>query len=110
LSLLPTALALYFLRPYGKFWTVLSWGSVAVAVSGPLAVAGMQLHQIGGGMAGLLGFERLIASPFLSVGFVIGAVIAPGGRPRRALFAAAVIEVTLIAYVFLSLFLLNRLC
>ena len=46
LALVPTALALYYLRPFEKFWVAFSIASLALAATGPVAALLMgRLHQ-----------------------------------------------------------------
>ena len=106
LALIPTALALYFLRPFKKFWTVFSIASLALAATGPVfAVLMGRLHQSHAAavVVGFFGLLKVLGSPLLSLGFVICAIIAPGGRSRWRLVGAAAIEFTVCAYAFFCL-------
>jgi hypothetical protein len=106
LALIPTALALYFLRPFAKFWTGFSIASLALAATGPLAAVLMgRLHQSHSAVVvvGFFGLLKVLGSPLFGLGFVICAVIAPSGRSRWRLVGAAVIEFAVCAYAFLCL-------
>lgn len=111
LALIPTALALYFLRPVKKFWSVFSVASVALAAIGPVAAAMMGRRPqspwaaLGLGFFGLL---KVMGSPLFGLGFLICAAIAPTGRARWLLVAAAGIEFAVAAYAFFSLFVVGH--
>ena len=106
LALIPTALALYFLRPFKKFWSAFSIASLAVAATGPVfAVLIGRVHQSHSAavVIGFFGLLKVLGSPLLSLGFVICAVIAPRGHSRWRLAGAAAIEFTVCAYAFFCL-------
>jgi hypothetical protein len=104
LSLAPTALALYWLRPVVKFWSLFSMAALVLAVTGPAAVAicilisARHAQDASWGFAQFLGWLRIAGAPLLAVGFLICAAIAPVRRPRRALLAAAAVEVAVCMY------------
>lgn len=103
-ALVPTGLALYFLRPHAKFWTVLSIICLAIAATGPVAaivvaaIPALQLQAPVWQIAVALGFLRLAGAPLLAIGFFACAAFAPTRRSRRALLLAAGIECAVIAY------------
>ena len=105
LSLIPTALGLYFLRPYEKFWTVLSILALAVAATGPVGAVPAALvqnwHLPGRGweLASGFGFLRALGAPLLALSFFTGAAVAPGRRSRWAMLVAAGLECVASAYV-----------
>ncbi len=106
LALIPTALALYYLRPFKKFWTVFSIASLAVAATGPVAAVLMgRLHQSHSAavLAGFFGLLKVLGAPLFGLAFVVCAVIAPTGRSRLRLVAAAGIEFAVAAYAFFCL-------
>ena len=106
LALIPTALALYFLRPFEKFWSVFSVASLALAATGPIAAVLMgRLHQSHSAavVVGFVALLKVLGSPLLGLGFVVCAVIAPGGRSRWRLAAAASIEFAVCAYAYYCL-------
>jgi hypothetical protein len=102
LALIPTALALYFLRPFEKFWSVFSIASLALAATGPVAAVLIgRLHQFL--IIGFVGLLKILGAPMLGLSFGVCAVIAPSGRSRSRLVAAAVIECVVGAYAFFCL-------
>lgn len=106
LALIPTALALYFLRPFQKFWSAISIASLAVAATGPVAAVLMgRLYQSHSAslVVGFFGLLKVLGAPLLGIAFVICAVIAPTGRSRWRLVAAAAIEFAVGAYAFFCL-------
>jgi hypothetical protein len=105
LSLVPTALALYFLRSWEKFWTVFSFACLAFAATGPVAAA---LIQRNWAIIGFLGLPRVLGAPLLCLAFLISAVIAPPRCSRWPLLAAAALEGAVGAYAFFCLFVLRH--
>ena len=106
LALVPTALALYYLRPFEKFWVAFSIASLALAATGPVAALLMgRLHQSYSAavLVGFFGLLKVLGAPLFGLGFVICAVIAPTGRSRGRLVAAAGIEFVVGAYAFFCL-------
>ena len=109
-ALLPTALALYFLRPYRPFWTALSIAALAFAGSGFLAASVYVLtsHGILLGPTwhtpASLAVLRMLPAPLLAIAFVIAGFTAPTRPSRLALLGAAAIEGTVGAYTFFHWF------
>jgi len=102
LALVPTGLALYFLRPYRRFWVVLSRLCLAVAVTGLTAVilfaAGRHAMPpsplaIGAGLSVL----RILVAPLLALTFLVCALFTPHRSPRLALLAATAMEAVVTA-------------
>ncbi len=111
LSLVPTALALYFLRSVQKFWTFLSLASLALAACGLLGVFTMRMPHLPSWapiFAGLLGVLLVMGSPLIGFGFAICAVISPFSRSRWRLLVASGVEFCVGAYAFVSLFFLGH--
>ncbi len=101
-ALVPTAGALYLLRPYRRFWTVLSGFAVLVAVSGAVAailfVVGR--HAVGPSTLATwasLSVLRILVAPLLALVFLLAGEAAPHRSPRLALLAAAFVEVAVCA-------------
>ena len=100
-ALVPTGAALFFLRPYRRFWTVLSTFSLGVAVTGLAAVA---LFAIGRYAAlsptiwAALSVLRILVAPLLALTCLVCTVLSPYRVPRLALLAATAIEVAVSAY------------
>lgn len=98
LQLVPTGLALCFLRRWGPFWTVFSLAAVALAMTGlvatlAVAMASTQPPRSLCGAAAAFGVLRMLAAPLLASVLVLATLIAPAGRPRWGLWAATLIEV-----------------
>lgn len=96
LALIPTGLALYFLRPFAPFWTVAGYVSVvlaATAIWAELTVAWVSDPPSPSWSIGvLIGILRLLVAPGLALVFAMAALLAPTHRPRWLLFGAAVTE------------------
>jgi hypothetical protein len=106
LALIPTALALYYLRPVVKFWSAFPAAALVVAATGPIAALMMGRHPENPWAmlaVGLFGLLKVLAAPLLGVAFVIFAVIAPTRRSRLFLFAAAGIEFAVCGYALVCL-------
>ncbi len=108
-ALVPTGLALYFLRPYRRFWMALSITALTIAFTTILAasVYVMTAHlalpresplEMLAAFAGL----RMLVSPPLAAALVVAGVIAPSRTSRRALLAAAGIEGAVAVYAVLE--------
>ena|SRR5579863_4488870 len=115
LSLFPAALALFFLRSSPRFWVFLSWVSLALAATAPLAetvtanVRHLKLYGSLGDIAGLLALIRVISLPILAPAFALFGVIAPNPGPRRLLWVCAGIESLTLAYVAFNYIFFHRL-
>ena len=104
-ALVPTGLALWFLRPCRRFWIVLSITALAVAITAIPAVALCVMDRF---LAipresvleylAALAFLRTIASPPLAGAFVVAGALAPSRASRWALLAAAGIEGAVAVY------------
>lgn len=105
LALFPTALALYFLRPLEKFWTVFSIASLALALTAPAAALLLTgPHAVPWAvLAGFFCLLEVLGSPLLGVTFAICAWLAPFRRPRQLLLAASAIEFAVAGCAFLLL-------
>ena len=101
-ALVPTGAALFFLRPYRHFWTVLSAFGLGVAVTGPTAVALLAIgrHAAPSPLATWAGLSvlRILVAPLLALTFLVCAVVSPQRSPRFALLAATVMEAAVSAY------------
>jgi len=101
-ALVPTGAALFFLRPYRHFWTVLSASGVAVAVTGVTAailfVVGR--HAPPSPLATWAGFSvlRILAAPLLALTFLVCTILSPHRFPRFAFLAATMMEAAVSAY------------
>jgi hypothetical protein len=98
----PTGAALVFLRPYRRFWTVLSVSGLAVAVTGITAAV---LFAVGRDAApsplatwAALSVLRILAAPLLALTFLVCAVFSPHRSPRLAFLGATAMEAAVSAY------------
>jgi hypothetical protein len=103
LALVPTAAALYFLRPYRRFWVVLSTLALIGAFTG---VAAVLLYALGRHAAEhsplatwtALSVLRILLAPVLAPAFLVFALLSAHRSPRVALLGAAMLEVAVGAY------------
>ena len=97
-ALVPTGLALWFIRKNEPAWRVLSRIGLAFAVTGPVCGACfVVMGNLKGrhpelGLFALASLFRLIGSPFLVVAFAAAALLAAGKTSRVLLWIAAGIE------------------
>lgn len=103
LSLVPTGLALWFLRGSRRFWSAFSAAGVAFATAGLAAVltplvAGRAMATTPAlVLVGLVGIVQMFGSPLWIGGFVLFAMLAPERDLRRRMLVAAAIEVVIAA-------------
>jgi hypothetical protein len=95
-SLIPTGVALYFLRPYRRFWIVVSTLGVLLSATGAIA-AGLYLvgrHSAPSLLATLAGFSvlRILLAPIFALTFLVCAVISPYRSARIVFFVATAME------------------
>jgi hypothetical protein len=103
-ALVPTGGALYFLRPYRRFWMVLSLLCLVVAVTGLTAAI---LYAVGRHaapsslLATWAGYSvlRILVAPLLALAFLVCSLFTPHRSPRYAFLAATAIEAVLTACV-----------
>jgi hypothetical protein len=103
LALIPTGFALYFLRPYEKFWLALSFVALAIAITGPIGALLSALIQPAPiqsrwGLVGQFGFFRAMGAPLLVMSFLTCAAFAPSRRTRWALLVSTGLECMASAY------------
>jgi hypothetical protein len=100
----PTGAALYFLRPYRRFWELVGFAAVVMAGTGVLAAVlfsfGRAAEEIEflGAWAQLSPLRMLVA-PLLAFVFLVCALVAPHGYPRIALLSAALMEMVVTGYI-----------
>lgn len=101
LALAPVGLALYWLRPVARFWSVLQWGAIIFALTGFLAVAvnHWATTALGGWL--FLANARFGLMPLSALALLICALFAPQARQRWLLLAAAITDGALFAGVLL---------
>ena len=97
-ALVPTGLALYFIRKSEPAWRVLSRLGLAFAITGPLCGAFFLLmgnlkgHHPELGLFALVALFRMVGSPLLAIVFAAAALLAAGKKARWMLWIAAGIE------------------
>ena len=99
-ALLPTLLALWFLRRNTRFWNVVAIVSVAFAGAGLLAILRPLVSQTSGKNVGDLVLElvrvsHLLGAPVWLAGFTLCAFLAPSRGSRWTLLTATAIEVVI---------------
>jgi len=101
-ALAPTGAALFFLRPYRRFWIGLAALGLAVALTGVAAgilfAAGR--HETASPIAMWAGVAvlRMLVAPLLALTFLVCALFSPDRFPRVTLLTATVMEVAVSAY------------
>ncbi len=110
LALFPTAMALYFLRSVERFWSLFSGASLALAATGPVFALLILRRQSpwAGTIVGLFGLLKVLGAPIFALGFLICAALAPTGRSRWVLVAAAGIEFAVGGYAYFCLWVLGH--
>lgn len=102
-ALVPTAAALYFLRPYRRFWELVGFTAVVVAVTGVLSAALFAFGRAAElsilGVWAQLSPLRMLVAPLLALVFLVCALVSPRGFPRLAFLSAALMEVAVSAYI-----------
>ena len=98
-ALVPTLLALWFLRGHQKFWNGVALASIAFAAAGLLAVltplVTRSTASIALALVGLLALAQLLGMPFWSLTFALFAFLAPTREARRKLLVAIGIELVI---------------
>lgn len=101
-ALVPTGAALFFLRPYRHFWTMLSALGLAVALTGVAAaiVFALGRHAAPSPLATWAGLSvlRILLAPLLALTFLVCTVLSPHASSRFALLAATVMEAAVSVY------------
>ena len=97
-ALLPTGLALWYVRQSRTFWSVFTGVGLTFAVTGlasALAVFGIRgsTGRLGPmDLVGLFGIVQMLGSPLWIGGFVLFAILAPAPDLKRRMLIAVVIE------------------
>ena len=101
-SLVPTGMALFFLRPYRRVWTGLAWAVVVVAITGVTAATlfAVTRHAAPATLSlwAELSVLRMLAAPLLALAFFVCAVFAPSRSPRLAMLSAVALEALVSLY------------
>jgi hypothetical protein len=98
-ALVPTVLALWFLRGHEGFWNVVAAAALAFASVGLLAVL-MPLvttssRNVALALLGLFGLAQLLGVPLWLLAFALFAWLAPTRESRRKLLSAVAIELVI---------------
>jgi hypothetical protein len=101
-ALLPTGIGLVFLRPYRRFWTVLSAVAAFIAAT---VIAAFILYVVGRtepvssslGAWSAFSVLRILAAPLFAAAFFLAGIISPFRAPRWLLVAAAAGEIAVFA-------------
>jgi hypothetical protein len=102
-SIVPTGLALWFLRGSRRFWSAFSAAGLAFAIVGlaavltPLAARGAMATVPVLVFVDLLGIAQMLGSPLWIGGFLLFAALAPARDLRRRMLLAAAIEIVVAA-------------
>ena len=101
-ALVPTGAALFFLRPYRRFWIVLSALGLAVAFTGVTAAIlfAVGRHATASPLATWAGFSvlRILIAPLFALTFLVCTIFSPYRSPRVALLSATMMEGGVSAY------------
>jgi len=100
-ALVPTGAVLFFLRPYRRFWTLLSAVGLAVAVTGAAAAAVFEVGRHAPSPFATwnaLSVLRILVAPVLALTFLACAAVSPQRSHRFALLFASVVEAAVSAY------------
>lgn len=103
-SIVPTGLAMVFLKQRRGFWIALCVVALAVAGTSLGVVASTVLAPLSTSLWTMLAFPRIFLSPFLAAAFGLAALVAPEARFRWWLLAAAGIECASSVYGFFHWF------
>lgn len=103
-SLFPTGVVLYLLRPFVKFWTVLSEICFLLALTAPFLAFAMFWGSRGHhGMFWMtmaqIGVLRAFAAPVLALSFLVCAIVTWRMRSRWYFLSAAGLECILIVFI-----------
>lgn len=99
-ALVPTVLALWYLRGNTQFWNVVGWGSLLFAGVSLLSVLIVMVYpavtrSLVLAALNLLALSQLLGVPFWFASFVLFAFLAPDRRSRRLLQGAVAIELVI---------------
>ena len=111
-AVLPTGAALFFLRPYQRFWRALSIAALLMAATAAAAflemlawrAAGARMPNAWAAVASL----RILLAPLPALAFFVSAVFAPSRIPRLALLAATAVEAMVFCGHFLQALTIGR--
>lgn len=104
LALGPFALALYWLRPVGRFWQLLARAAVAFVVTAPPALVVSGWLRAAAGTWALLADTRLAVMPLASLALAVCGIFAPETKGRLLLYCASLVEGGIFATLVFSYF------
>ena len=94
-AVVPTGAALFWLRPYRRFWTALSVASLVIAMTAIAAFVDYRTTQMVHSVASVWSFLavlRILIAPLLAIAGFVAAAMAPARAPRLALLVACAVE------------------
>jgi len=106
-AVIPTGAALWLLRPYPRFWSVMSISSLAFAATG---LIGLSLYILGPPSSSPLAIWaalfvlRVFVAPGFAVAMIVAALLSPSRWPRIVFLSAATAECGICVYVFFNWF------
>ena len=107
MAVIPTGAALWLLRPYPRFWSLMSISSLAFAAAG---LAGLGLYILNPpsnspfAIWAALFVLRVFVAPGFAVAMIVAALLSPKRWPRVAFLSAAAAECGICVYVFFAWF------
>jgi len=107
-SVVPSATALFFLRPYRRFWRVLSVIAVIAATTAIAALLDARSWRAADARSiahawSALASLKILITPLFALGFFVCGVMAPSRIPRLTLLVATAVEVSVFVLWFGSL-------
>src|SRR5688572_27349702 len=106
-AVVPTGAALFWLRPYRRFWTVLSVASLVIATTAIAAFVDYRTTQTVHSAASVWSFLavlRILIAPLLAIAWFVAVVMAPARGPRLALLVACAVETAVFGSILWFLF------
>jgi hypothetical protein len=98
-ALIPTLLALWFLRHHRILWLAIACGALAFAAAGLIAIlmrpGALATTNVAIMAAELLAVVQLLGVPLWTIAFVLFALIAPTRPARKLLIAAVGVELAI---------------
>jgi hypothetical protein len=112
-AVFPTGAALFFLRPYPRFWRVLSIAAMVMAATAAAAFVVMLAWRAAGASSvgsawAAVASLRILIAPLFALAFAVSTVFAPSRNPRLALLAATAMEALLFCGHFLLALTIGR--
>lgn len=99
-SVVPSGLALHFLRASTWAWPVFSGLGLTVAATGLVAIASLHAPQLQATFGSALAIPRIFVAPLFVALFTFVGLFSPRQASRRGLYAAAAVECCTATYGF----------